>query len=327
MTSPWWAAFGPVQMHIGCGTGQHLMRWADGQLQAADHPDAEGELVLAALGGDTTPCLDLAGAWGKHSDDLAALAIGPRSGTDKLAFSPEALREVAAARGSANPGSSASGVIGLSSATAQLIGHPAPGRRGKARGHFMYSGFSGLAHRSLRAVPPRAGQPFGLSLRGWADDIDVGRAELIWLLTLGAPFQFRLSGAVAHAWSAEGQHASRAASATPALTASLTGRLAPAAARWLGVDPAVVDASIHAGNQWGAVEEARAGGERRVQARLPVSWLARIWAPGLALVGGHLVVSVMQAAWPTADVLALTRPGSKPVELSVRHDGRGWITA
>ncbi len=330
MTSPWWAAFGPAETRIDCGTGQHLMRWAAGQLQAVDHPDAEGELVLAALGGDATPCLDLANAWGKHGDDLTVLAIGPRSAADKLTVSPEALAEVAAARATVNSGSSAGGVLGFSTATGQVIRHRARTRLGIARGHLTYSGFSGGGHRSRRAVPLRSRnpRPFGMSLmRGWAYEIDTARADLIWLLALGAPFQFRLSGAVAHAWSEDGQHASRAAQASPALTTALTGRLAPAAARWLAVDPAIVDASIHDGSDWGAIEEARVGGERRLQARLPVSWLARIWAPGLAVVGGHLVVSVVQAAWPTADVIALAAPGRKPVELTIRHEGRGWITA
>jgi hypothetical protein len=323
MTSPWWAAFEPAQTQIGCGAGQHRIRWAEGQLHAADHPDAEGELVLAALGGDATPCLDLASAWGKHSDDLTVLAIGPRSPADKLTFSPEALEEIAQARTALG----SSGLVGGSTATGQLIRHRARVRLSTTSSRFV--GVGGRAHGSLRAVPlrPRPGN-WGMSvIRRLGGDSDPARVELIWLLTLGTPFQFRLSGAVAHAWSAEGQHASRAGHERPALTAALTGRLAPAAGRWLGIDPAAVDASIHDDGDWGAIEEARVGGSRRLQARLPVSWLARIWAPGLAVVGGYLVVSIVQAAWPTADVLALAGPGREPVELSIRHDGRGWITA
>jgi hypothetical protein len=309
MSTPWWAAFGPAQTHIDCGAGQHRMQWSDGQLQAADHPDAEGELVLAALGGDATPCLDLARAWGKHSDNLTVLAIGPRSDADKLTFSPETLEQIAQARTAPGNG---------------------PGLSARTGGQFVSAAATGRAHRSRRSVPlrPWPSKPSPRSLvHGWAEPVDAARGDLIWLLALGSPLQFRLSGAVAHAWSADGQHASRAGQASPALTAALTGRLAPAAARWLGTDPAVVDASIHEGSGWGAIEEARAGAGRRLQARLPVSWLARIWAPGLAVVGGHLVVSVVRAAWPTADVLALAAPGQKPVELSIRDDGQGWITA
>jgi len=58
VSAPWWAALCPAQSRISCGTGKHLIRWADGQLTAADHADAEGELVLAALGGDKSECGD-----------------------------------------------------------------------------------------------------------------------------------------------------------------------------------------------------------------------------------------------------------------------------
>jgi hypothetical protein len=326
VTSPWWAAFGPAQTRIECGTGQHVVRWAEGQLQAADHPDAEGELVLAALGGDATPCLELASGWGKHSDDLAVLAIGPRSHADKLAFSPETLEDVAVARSAPSSGQALIGFAGASSARIFASSHRGGG------------GFAAVAARRRVLARRRAAGHHAPMLRRrrivgrpwpWHPGMqsDSTLAELIWLLALGAPFQFRLSAAVAHAWSAEGQHASRAGEERPALSAALAGRLAPAAARWLGVDPAVVEASFHDGSDWGAIEEARVRGERVLQACLPVSWLASVWAPGLAVVGGHLVVSVAHAAWPEADVLALSAPAKKPVELSVRHDEQGWITA
>ena len=60
------------------------------------------------------------------------------------------------------------------------------------------------------------------------------------------------------------------------------------------------------------------------EARLPVSWLAWVWAPGLAVVDGHLVVRVLHAAWPAAQVLAIGAPGRDPVEVTVRHEGGGW---
>jgi len=64
-----------------------------------------------------------------------------------------------------------------------------------------------------------------------------------------------------------------------------------------------------------------------VHIRLPLSWLASIWAPGLAVVAGSLVVSVLDAQWPTARVLALKSPGRSPAELSIKYDGRGWSRA
>jgi hypothetical protein len=320
VTSPWWAAFAPAETRIGCGSGKHQMRWADGRLQAVAHPDAEGELVLAALGGDTTPCLDLARAWGEHSDDLTALAIGPRSAADKLTFGAEALDEIEQARSAPASGRSAASA---GSFTSQVIRHSTTLRA--TGGHS--ASFGSVRARRTGPLRPRPAIPRGMRMHWFGHEPDPARAELLWLLSLGAPFQLRLSGAVAHAWSAEGPRGRHRGQAGPALTAALTGRLAPPAGGWAGIDPAAVDATIHDGDGWGEIGEARTAGERRLRAQLPIGWLARVWAPGLAVVGGHLVVAVTHAAWPAAEVVALPGLGRKPVELSVRHDGREWSVA
>src|SRR5271166_2121600 len=83
MTAPWWAAFPPVTAKVECD-GRHRLRWEDGKIVALDHPDAESELVLAALGGDQPECVSLMRAWGAHSDNLDVLALGPRSARDQL---------------------------------------------------------------------------------------------------------------------------------------------------------------------------------------------------------------------------------------------------
>jgi hypothetical protein len=49
-----------------------------------------------------------------------------------------------------------------------------------------------------------------------------------------------------------------------------------------------------------------------------------VWAPGFAVVDGHLVVSVLDAAWPTAQVLAVRSPGQDPAELAIRDDKGHW---
>ena len=106
------------------------------------------------------------------------------------------------------------------------------------------------------------------------------------------------------------------------LEPALAGRLAPAAATWLGLDPDRVDASLLERSpepaSWGALELTGTGAGRRLRATLPVSWLATVWAPGLAVVAGHLVVAVEQAAWPDATVLAVPAPGAPPVRFGVR---------
>ena len=161
-------------------------------------------------------------------------------------------------------------------------------------------------------------------MQGGADDGFQSRLELIRLLALGVPFQFRFSAAVAHAWSADGEQAGRAEQARPALTAALAGRLAPAAAHWLGIDPAEVDATIHEGAGWGELALTKTAGNSRLTARLPVGWLASVWAPGFAVVDSHLVVAVLQADWPQASVLALRSPRQDPVELIIRQDKEHW---
>jgi hypothetical protein len=328
MTSPWWAALEPAEARISCGAGQHRLRWAEGALHAADHQDAEGELVMAALGGGATPCLELVRIWGCHSDDLSVLAIGPRSADDQLTIGPEAIEElvpagtdpaevIRSARARQAARATAAGIAGSHGVTPGASVR-VPGRVAGPAGHTSVA-----RYRFTRPMGPVAGAHFGPMAQVIAE-----RAEVPALMGLGAPFQLRLSGAVAHAWSADGAHASDLADADPVLTAALAGRLAPAAQQWLGVDPDEAEASIHDGTGWGEIELIRSAAQRKLQVRLPVSWLSRVWAPGLAMVGNHLVVSVLQAAWPAAHVLALERPGASPVELRVRHaDGCWSVTA
>ena len=293
MSVPWWAALRPVQSQLSCGAGQHLVRWADGELTAADHPDAEGELVLAALGGDKSECVTVVEAWGAHADDLDVLALGPRSPADQLTVTWDlvsSLRSTISPQPGPQPGPPA---------------WPAqrPGRLPAGR----------LRPRSLpmRQVPPEVRRA------------QARRAELIGLFALGRDFQLALSGTVAAAWSAGPAPGRDLAAARPALAAALAGRLAPAAAGWLGIDPEAVRAELHDAPGWGAVE--LAGGTLKVT--LPVRWLAAVWAAGCPVVDGHLVVDVLAAAWPQAQVRALARPGAAPVVRSIRYDGEHWSVA
>jgi hypothetical protein len=344
VNQPWWAAFGAGDAPLRCGDAEHRLCWADGKLHAVDHADADGELVLAALGGDTSPCLDLLAAWGRHSADLTVLTVGPRSSADAVTIPAAVLDEINE----------------LSDPAAQVNhGHGNPvARRGTsarsgvaATSVVIYAGRSGRAARSQRPIPPhitrqaalrrartraRAFGRSGSRSFGWtgvaphgmfADDADQPRIELIRLLALGAPFQFRLSAAVAHAWSADGEHAAQAEKARPALTAALAGRLAPAAAQWLHIDPDEVDATIHDDAGWGEITRVATDGGARLLAKLPVAWLSTVWAPGFAMVGSHLVVAVLRADWPHASVLALRAPGQDPVELSIRQDKGHWSVA
>ncbi len=310
MTAPWWAAFGPAEASIGCGAEQHRVGWADGALLALDHADAEGESVLAALGAAATPCVDLLRGWATHGDDLRVLAIAPRSAGDALTITTRVLDEV----------STPAGWIGAPfrhPAHVALLRHQIARTIASGGGTFAHTGWSGLAPSRMATWRASAGRPG----RQREEPTTVG---LLRLLALGPAFQLRLSGAVAHAWSADGQHAADRARVRPAMTAALAGRLVPAVAQWLGIDADQVQVALHDGDGWGEIEAAAFASARRVRARLAADWLARVWAPGLAVVGGHLVVSVQHAQWPTAQVLGVPALDRPAVELNVRHGGRGW---
>jgi hypothetical protein len=82
---PWFTCLPGCETAVPCGPGRHTVGWEAGSLRLPSHPDAEGELVLAALGGEKARCIEVAEAWARHADDLSVLAIGPRGPADVVA--------------------------------------------------------------------------------------------------------------------------------------------------------------------------------------------------------------------------------------------------
>jgi hypothetical protein len=290
---PWYSCLPSCETRVPCGQGRHIVRWDAGQLRLPEHSDAEAELVLAALGGEKAGCVVLAEAWGRHASDLSVLAVGPRGPADKIVVSWE---DVEAAAQAGQPG-----------------GGPAMSR---------------LRRPPLRRPGPPPGPPGapgGQSGRQQQIQAELERAvernkDLLSLLALGYDFSVRLAGQVAAA------HADPAdAGARPAMVAAITARLALVAEQWLGIDPDQVVVSLQDGPGWGRTELTGRGAERRLRVSLPPSWLARVWASGLARTAGHLVVAVDRGGWPDARVLAVRAPGREPVLLDVHarpHEGR-----
>jgi hypothetical protein len=282
---------------VPCGSGSHIVRWEAGQLTLPSHPDAEAELVLAALGGDKPACVSVAETWARHTADLGVLAAGPRCVADQVSVSREEIEQ-------------------------QRTGLPPSLSRGGAVARFTATSRQG----TLRPAPASGPGPQPVSLGGLGSAPAPGmaetlrrqqqRLELLELLALGAALQFRLSGAVCAAWAGP-DRADERASHRPELAAALTGRFAPAAEEWLGIDPDAVTVTPHEGPGWGSVELTGQGEGRRLRAALPVGWLADAWACGLAVVAGHLVVAVEEPGHPRARVLALPAPGSEPVAIEV----------
>jgi hypothetical protein len=86
---PWWALVPPAQTGVSCGGHTHQLRWSEGTLIALDHPDAEGERVLAALGGDRCECIDVVESWGAHCSVPGSCRTEPHNRAPAPSF-PEA---------------------------------------------------------------------------------------------------------------------------------------------------------------------------------------------------------------------------------------------
>lgn len=281
---PWYSSLPPCEATVACGQGRHVVRWEAGELRLPSHSDPEAELVLAALGGEKARCMEIAQTWRRHLADLTVLAIGPRSAADEVVVSWDDVDAAAQA--------TLGGGWGWRVAGARRLASPPTAAMARAA----------IRHQLHQRETGEASQR---------------RLDMLSLLALGTGFQVRLIGQVIAA------HADRldepddhGHSIRPALKAALAGRLAPVAEQWLGIDPDQVEVSLHRHGGWGSVELTGRGEQRRLRVSLPVWWLARVWACGLALTGRHLVVAVERAGWPDAQVLALRAPGAEPVSLS-----------
>jgi hypothetical protein len=281
---PWFGCLPSYETSVPCGDGQHIVRWEAGTLQLPSHPDVEGELVLAALGGGTARCLELAEAWAQHTDDLSVLAIWPRSPADEITIGWE---DVAA-------------VTRTGAGARSLAGRPGTiVARTAARHRQMHEEMLAAQRRRDELLTLLAlGYGFGVRLSGQV--------------------------AAAHAADGQGREDGPPGQRSrPALVAAIAGRLAPAAEQWLGIDPDQVDVRVHQGPGWGSVELTGQGADRRLSVSLPAGWLASVWACGLTLASRHLIVAVEQPGWPRARVLGLRAPGAEPELIEVSADAGG----
>jgi hypothetical protein len=357
VTPPWWAALPPASVRVPCGSGTHELRWEQGSLVASDHPDAEAELVLAALGGDRAECIGLTEAWGGRSDDLEVLAVGPRSAADELTITREEIDQLRpASRGLAGFGgrgpmrvAGRGGTVSAGGSSMMATGRGRTGsgpaayvrrlvrgryigllRAGPARGYATYGVAGSRSSSSLiratgsAGATMRSGSVLSYGPGNESDRARARQAELLSLLTLSPALAMRLTGTVAAAWADGGRRAGDRAEGRPALIAALAGRLAPAAQSWLGIDPGQVEVTLHEDAGWGQLAMTGSGSDRKLRAALPAGWLASVWAAGLAVTAGHLIVAVREAAWPGATVLGVPEPGAEPVILKVHAAGGRW---
>jgi hypothetical protein len=300
----WFDSLPPADVAVPCGTGAHTVRWEAGRLTLTAHPDAEAELVLGALGGDKPGCVTLAETWARHAADLTVLTSGPRCDTDRVRVDWAQIEEL---RGQL-PRSLARLISGTRPSPPPTA-TPPPTVRVARRIHYG----QGAAGQFTPGFPGSR-----------KDDVirrQMQQIELLELLALGPEFQFRLAGTVIAAWAGPDRLDDRA-TRRPELSGVLTGRFAPAAQAWLGIDPDTVTVTTHEEASWGSLQVIGTGRGQRLRASLPLSWLSEVWACGLAVVAGHLVVVVEEPGYPEAGVLALPAPDAEPVRLRARATGR-----
>ncbi len=306
----WYSCLPPAFTQVPCGQAEHTVRWEAGSLRLPAHPDMEAELVLAALGGDKPGCVSVAETWGRHAEDLAVLAVGPRGPADQPTVTWD---DTLTSGKGGQPG-----------------GTPIAG----AGPYVPQAGAFAVRHW-------HGAQRLRMAMTAELEESRKRTTELLTLLALGTAFQYRLAGHVSAA------HARRLTPENrPALRAALEGRLALAAEDWIGIDPDQVRGLLldspsgdaggrpPAGQQsdgWGSATLTGKGAGREFRICLPAGWLASVWACGLAVVTGHLVVAVERPGWPDAVVRAVRAPGADPVLLDVHGtadaaDGAHWET-
>lgn len=322
----WFESLPAADAAVPCASGTHTVRWEAGQLTLPSHPDAEAELVLGALGGDKPACVTVAEAWARHAADLAVLGVGPRCAADQVSVTWDEVAQQSAGL------SGVTQAVRMSRRTATIAPRTRPaGPAGPAM--TRPAGTGGPATPQPAPVPGRPPGP-GATASAWPPGMAENvrrhqqRIELFQLLALGPALQFRLSGTVCAAWTGPDRANERAA-LRPQFAAALTGRFAPAAEEWLGIDPDAVTVTPHEGPGWGTVQLTGTGEEQALRAALPLGWLAGVWACGLAVVDGHLVVAVEKPGYPQARVLALPAPDAAPVTITVRAvaDGPAGLPA
>jgi hypothetical protein len=80
----WWTGIPPAATTVQCGGHAHTLRWDQGKFTAVNHDDPDAEATLAALAGETVPCLERLRAWNRRHNDVRVLTLASRGVTDPL---------------------------------------------------------------------------------------------------------------------------------------------------------------------------------------------------------------------------------------------------
>jgi hypothetical protein len=247
---PWWRGLGPAEVVLECSGEPHTVRWERGRVVAFAHRDVEGEQALAALAGERPACLDLLSLWSRHEEDPRVLVVASRGAGDVL---------VAAAD---RPGHGWVAYAPMQSAASV-----------RSRLH----GGGGMRLRQRRPSSPRPPR--------WRTDPEIDSLDT--LAALAGPLLDRLAGSVAAVWAERiGAGDERVGACRPSLDAALYGRAVLAARLWTADPAAQVTVRVLDPDDPPAIE--REGDTLALS--LPFSWVARVWATGLAVVLGRFVL-------------------------------------
>ncbi|MGH8962362.1 MAG: hypothetical protein ACRDWT_14420 [Jatrophihabitantaceae bacterium] len=270
MTGARAATLPSLSVPVRCGDDDHTLDWAAGELTTTDHPDADRERTLSALGADPSPCIEIVDRWSRHRADLDVLVLASRGPAD-----PVTVGESYA--GHARVGHSHVGSSSSAYASTLSVARFAPLQQPRRRGRGGKQGWTSYSPIGSGAVPGVAG-----------DHED----EVIALLGLGG-LADRLVATVAATWADRiDSNDASVAVALPALHAALYGRAVAAVHSWLGDASAVVELSMCDPGQAPALtREADV-----VRLALPFSWLSDVWARGLATLLGRFCLSATAVA-------------------------------
>ena len=336
MSGQWWAGVEPVTVEVSCGQDRHRISWRRGKLVLEDH-DLAAEEAFAALGGDASLCLEVLRGWRKAVDDREVLWYwdAPPVAHDMgriLAEVRERHQQTLSAIAShlaARPG--------VPVAT-RPTGPGAPGPQGGPPGRGVVNVRRRITAPGGQAVS--TGVPPDVLDQIRAQHADERRRALLSAL----PDEMRIRLGLAAVVRALRQQAYRPwfGPREEDLRAALASRVVPAAeacirawrGRLDGRHPLTVECWAASADEtpsvYGLVDDS--GGWAAVS--VPLSWLVQVWARGVALVDGCLVLDVLDS-WDLSGPLTVSATrwerrlpgGSTPVvepALLLRMVDGGW---
>lgn len=303
MTGKRWQGYLPTQVDVECSGDTHWVRWEAGEIIPLNHADASGERTLSALARKPVPCLELTQLWARHTDDLRILALASRGSGDPL-----------------NPPERASGQPNT------LVAQRAP----RSQWYQVGNALTRTSRSVLRAVPGTVGAAAPPPMPAIGGPVSGGTGDpmkepLVRLLTMAGPLADRLVATVAATWNQQlAEDAEGIASYLPRLEAALYGRVLASVRAWLGVPGLQADVQMATGER---TPEARRDDDG-VHIVLPFSWIAEVWARGLAVVLGRFVLGVEEASEDRTVLMAVGPDFGGVSRLTIAVDpSPAWVTS